>query len=231
MELLIILGVVAVIVLGIRGNVAAKRRAAERQNALAAWAASRNLSLDPTRTTAIETSHPEFPWLRICGDNRYAYNVTSGQMRGRSFCSFDYHYETTTTDEKGETTTCHWHLSAVIVGSDVPLKPLYIRPELFRDKVKTFFGAEDINFESAEFSSKFYVHSPDRRWAYDVLHQRAIEFLLGMPQFSIVLASNAVMVSGSKILDIDQLTAAADVACGILERLPEYVIRQQKEGK
>jgi hypothetical protein len=231
MHVLITLVVAVLIVLLIKHNIGVRKRWAERCNVLAAWAASNNMPIAQGRTQEIERGYcTDFPSLRTCGDDRYAYNVMKGKLRGRDFCFFDYHYQTTTTNEKGETTTTDWNFSAVVVSSEVPLKPLYIRPENAADKVKAFFGADDINFESKEFSAKYYVSSPDKRWAYDVLHPRTIEFLLGMPLLYINFATHNVMVSASKMFDVSMLIAATDVACGILERLPEYLIRQQKEG-
>jgi hypothetical protein len=44
--------------------------------------------------------------------------------------------------------------------------------------VAGFFGFDDIDFESSEFSSRFIVKSADKRFAYDVIHPRMMEFLL-----------------------------------------------------
>ena len=57
---------------------------------------------------------------------------------------------------------------------------LLIRPEGLFDKIKGAFGFDDIDFESEEFSRRFHVKSSDRRFAYDVLHPRMMEFLLAV---------------------------------------------------
>lgn len=57
---------------------------------------------------------------------------------------------------------------------------LTIEPETFGHKVRDTLGGEDIDVESDEFSRRFWVQSPDRRKAFDVLHPRAVEFLLGL---------------------------------------------------
>ena len=90
-----------------------------------------------------------------------------------------------------------------------------------------FFGKEDINFESAEFNRLFFVSSADRRWAYDVLHARTMEFLMASPRFAIQFSSDCVMAWRNSTFNPDDFGAAADVISGILERLPEYVIQQQ----
>jgi hypothetical protein len=144
--------------------------------------------------------------------------------------AFDYHYETHSTDSKGQRQTHHHHFSAVIVGSDVPLKPLLIRPEGFFDRVKGFFGFEDINFESAEFSRKFFVAAPDRKWAYDVLHQRAMEFLLVSPVFSLRFDTQCVIAWRSATFEPAEFTQALTLVRGLLEQIPDFVVKEQRRS-
>lgn len=170
---------------------------------------------------------PTFAGLRR-GDSRYAYNIMRGSWQQRDMIGFDYHYQTCTTDNKGRRQTHHHYFSAVIITSSIPLKPLLIRPEGFFDKMTEFFGADDIDFESAEFSRKFFVKSPDRRWAFDVLHARTMEFLLGQPMFQMQFARQEVMIWRDRTFKVQDFEAAADVVTGVLDRFPEYLIRQQK---
>ena len=198
------------------------RAGEKRKAALAAWAAGAGLRFDPQRRAGFDAQYPGFPCLRQ-GDHRYAYNVADGVWRGRGICAFDYHYETHSTDSKGRRQTHHHHFSAVILDSAVPLRPLAIRPENVFDKVASFLGFDDINFESAEFSRRFHVSSPDRRWAYDVLHARSIEFLLAAPVFSIQFdAGRAIAWRTARFAPAD-VEAAAGTIAGLLDRLPEYV--------
>jgi hypothetical protein len=53
-----------------------------------------------------------------------------------------------------------------------------IRRENVLDKLAGAFGFDDIDFESAEFSRKFCVKSPDKRFAYDLISAQMMEFLL-----------------------------------------------------
>ncbi|GAB4313987.1 MAG: hypothetical protein Kow0059_05470 [Candidatus Sumerlaeia bacterium] len=197
-----------------------------RRKELAAWAAANGLSFSAAHEYGVEGRHPGFRCLRR-GSNRFAYNLLRGTWRSRPFEGFDYHYETYTTDSKGRRQTHHHHFSCVVLGSPVPLKPLFIRPEGFWDKLAEFVGADDIDFESAEFSRTFYVKSPDRRWAYDVIHPRAMEFLLAQPRFSIEFDAGAVIAWLDRRFSPGEFAAAADVIHGLLERLPGYLVRQQ----
>lgn len=222
MEVVIVLFVVLVLVAIVYGYHAA----AQRRKAMAAWAAAHGMSFDPSHDNGMDDRFGEFDCLRQ-GSDRYAFNRMAGEWAGRGFLGFDYHYETHSTDSKGRRTTSHHHFSAVILDSKVPLRPLFIRPEGFFDKVTEFFGYDDIDFESAEFSRKFYVKSPDRRWAYDVIHQRTMEFLLAAPRFTMEFDRHHVIAYRSGQFKAAEFAAAAEVVAGMLERMPEYLVRQQ----
>ena len=198
----------------------------QRRKALAAFAASHGLRFEAGHDASLEDRFPDFDCLRR-GSRRYGYNRLRGQWNGREVLAFDYHYATHSTDSKGRRKTHHHHFSAVILRSNLPLRPLLIRPEGFFDKVKDFFGFEDIDFESAEFSRKFFVKSPDRKWAYDVLHTRAMQMLLDSPTFHIQFSTSHVIACRSRTFSVADFAAAAGVIEQLLDGLPEYVVRQQ----
>lgn len=93
-----------------------------------------------------------------------------------------------------------------------------------------FFGVDDIDFESAQFSREFRVKSPDKKWAYDVLHQRTMEFLLSNPRFSIEFDTEHVICWRNRRFNLQTRESAIGVAEGILDRLPEYLIRERRKG-
>jgi hypothetical protein len=204
-------------------------QARKRREALQAWAAGRGLSFDTGRDGSMDDRYAAFSCLRQ-GSDRYAYNIMRGRVGARRVEAFDYHYETYTTDSEGKRTTTHHHFSAVIVAAGLPLKPLMVRPENVFDKIAGAFGFDDIDFESAEFSRRYCVKSPDRKWAYDVLHARTIEFLMQQPKLMLEFDhAHALVWRGSK-LNAEGYEAALGVAMGVLDRLPEYVVEQQARG-
>lgn len=200
-----------------------------RREALGAWAAANGLAFSPAKDFGYDARFPAFACLRQ-GERRYAYNILSGTWKNRPFTGFDYHYETYSHDSKGHRQTHHHYFSAVVIGSAVPLKPLTIRPEGLFDKLAAAFGFDDIDFESAEFSRKFHVKAADRKYAYDVLHQRAIEFLLQSPVFSLEFDSRQVIAWRSKKFQPPEFERAAGVVHGLLDQLPAYLIAAMKEG-
>lgn len=202
--------------------------ARKRREELAAWAKSYGFRFLPDEDHSFDQRFSRFSCLQQ-GSRRYAYNVTLGMHFERTFSAFDYHYETYSTDSKGRRSTHHHYFSAVVVDSGLPLRPLYIRAEGWFDKIAEFVGVDDIDFESHEFSRKFHVKAPNRRWAYDVLPQETMEFLLGAPQFTIELQGTEVIAYRGSTFATGDFEAATHVVNGILDRLPKSVLRELKE--
>ena len=225
-------GVLAVVVLAALGAVGRQRR----RKAIAAWAHGIGLTYAPQRDPGLAARLPGFAVFHQ-GQNQYAFNVVSGVFEGREVVAFDYHYETEHTvtvrekDAQGrmhtrtETRITHHRFSAVLVRPELVLKPLLIRPEGLFDKVADFFGRGDLNFESAEFSRRYHVTAPDRRWAYDVLHARTIDFLLDQPRLVVEMDPHHVLVMrpGQQTMSAETFDAAVRTVDGVLDLLPEYV--------
>lgn len=116
------------------------------------------------------------------GHSRYAYNTMSGPLRMGDVTldvqAGDYHFAVTRSNGKSSSTQ-HYNFSYLAVRCGQPGTPrVTIRREGFFDSISAALGFNDIDFESAEFSRLFHVSSSDKRFAYDLLHPRAIEMLL-----------------------------------------------------
>jgi len=200
----------------------------KRRKELAGWAQVNGLKFLPEKDHSVWMRYQPFKCLQR-GEDRYAYNIMVGTSGTRVMSAFDYHYETHSTNSKGQRQTHHHYLSALVVDAGLPLKPLFIRPEGLLDKVTEFVGIDDIDFESAEFSQKFFVKSPDRRWAYDVLHQKTMELMLAYPRFHIDFQGSQVMAYyDNKTFTLGEFGSALKVVTGILDYLPESVVRELK---
>jgi len=213
--------IVIIAILAVAGLVYSLYASSKRRQALAAWAQSKGLSFDSTKDPIMDGKYYDFKCLNR-GHSRYAYNIMKGNWAGREITAFDYHYAT----GSGRNRSDHY-FSAVILQSPIPLKPLYIRREHFFDKLTEFIGFDDIDFESADFSKKFYVKSPDKKWAYDVIHQRMMEYLLTSPQFNIEFGLMHVIAWRNRRFKPQDFEDAANLIKGIFDRFPDYLIKQQ----
>lgn len=198
--------------------------AVQRRKKIEAYAKSQGWTFSPDKDKRRQDHYPQFKCLRR-GHSRYAYNIMNGNRDGRDITAFDYHYVT----GHGKSRRVH-NFSTIVIQSPLPLKPLYLRPENIFDRVTNFFGYDDIDFESAEFSRQFFVKAQDKRWAYDILHQRMIEYLLEAPKFHIQFDAKEIMVWRNKRFNERDFDDAFTLIQGTLSRLPEYVKKQQLEN-
>lgn len=213
------------IALAMWGYIQAQRRKQE----LSDWARKLNFQFDPNEDYGFDTRYTQFSCLRQ-GSNRYAYNRIEGRRNDRPILAFDYHYETYSTDSKGHRQTHHHYFSAVIVHTDLPLKPLLIREESFFDKLTEFVGFDDIDFESNEFSRSFYVKSPDKKWAYDVIHQKTMEFLLNAPRFTLEFSGREIIAYRGRTFSTTDFEHGILVIEELLALLPDYLLRELREA-
>jgi len=194
----------------------------KRRRRLKAWAMGRKLQFQSTKDKEFRRLFPAVKILHK-GHSRFARNIITGALGGRELTACDYEYTT------GHGKNRHTHrLSLVFVRSRIPLVPLFIRPENMFDRVGEFIGLDDIDFESAEFSRTFHVSSPDKRWAYDVIHGRMMEYLLAQPRFRIEFALDHIIVYRTRRFDVADFDAAIKLARGVDKRIPEYVVREIK---
>ena len=160
------------------------------------------------------------------GENRYARNVLSGTYQQNQVLAFDYHYETHSTDSKGNRTTEHHWFSFFILTLPALFPDLTIRHENFLTKVAEVFGCQNIKFESAEFSKTFCVRSPDKKFAYDVCNAKMMEYLLANRDLSVEIENQALALAFDRCLSVEQVEANLQRLIEIRSRLPDYLFSQ-----
>ena len=178
MHILFILIVIIFIAVGAYyGHLQHQKRIAE----LTALAAEYGWRFDPGKIHSHDSDYSHFE-IFSRGHSRYAYNTIYGQMEIEGDLwpvqLGDYHYKITSNNGKKSSTRTYTFSYAIVDLPYVSVPELTIRREGFFDKVAGFFGFDDIDFESAEFSDRFSVKSSDKKFAYAVIHPRMMEFLL-----------------------------------------------------
>lgn len=215
---------IAVVVVGlvIAGIIFSAIAARKRREALFNLAQRLNLNFDPGQDFGIPDRFGFLKQLAL-GNNRYATNVLSGNFQQNEILAFDYHYETESTDSKGNRTTQHHWFSIFILTLAANFPELTIRREGFFTKIAEVFGYQDINFESAEFSKTFNVRSPDKKFAYDVCNVRMMEYLLANRDLSVELENEAIALAFNTRLAPEQIEVNLQRLVEIRSRLPEYL--------
>lgn len=173
------------------------QQAVQRRNDLMRIADGLGWAFDPSSHSDWDDRFPQFGCFRE-GHSRSAYNLINGSLHIADRVYFttlgDYTFKITTNNGKSSSTSTY-HFSFAVVRlpfSGVP--QLAVRPEQFFDGLGAFFGFDDIDFESAEFSRAYHVKSPDKRFAYNLIDPRMIEFLMAGKPRTFELAENVLCI-------------------------------------
>jgi len=152
------------------------------------------------------------------GRARRASNVLRGRRGELEFELFDYRF---TTGNGKNKRTHRYGIAAAHVP--VRFRPLRIRPEGIFDKLASFAGFDDINFESHEFSARYHVSCDDRQFAYQVIHPQAIEHLLRCPPLHWQMNGNVIVIHRSGAFKPDEIPRVVESAEGFVRMVPNFV--------
>jgi hypothetical protein len=222
MPYIIPLVIVAVLVVAAIGAIYGVIQARKRQEGLFELAQRLGLDFSAAEDREIADGYGFLKQLAE-GENRYACNVLSGTYQQNQVLAFDYHYETHTTDSKGNRETQHHWFSFFILTLPAVFPDLTIRRENLLTKVAEAFGYQDIKFESAEFSRAFCVRSPDKKFAYDVCNAQMMEYLLANRDLSVEIENQVLALAFNTRLSVEQIAANLQRQVEIRSRLPQYL--------
>ena len=210
---------IAIIALGIFGYMQEKKRG----EALALIARQLGLSFSPHKDRSLASQYGFLDRLRA-GSNRYCYNVMRGVgKKGEHVCLFDYHYETKSRDSEGRTKTNHHYYSVYTLIMPKSFPELIIEPEGFFAKIAQAFGFDDIDFESHEFSRRYKVKSPDKKFAYDVCNAQMIDYLLNQEKLAIELEGNTLAMTFGGRMKPENVAYNYDRLHKIRSLMPDYL--------
>jgi hypothetical protein len=155
------------------------------------------------------------------GEMIEAFHVLRGKYRGRTMVAFDCkHCDRGFGPDRSEPR----YLSVVLAElPDACFPDLLIRPERLTDKIAEACGAEEIDFDSHEFSSRFWVQAENRKFAYDVVNDTMMSFLLAGSRWTVELGGSAAAISNGHELLPSEIAPALDFLCDFLDRIPRYV--------
>jgi hypothetical protein len=210
------------VALAVAAAVYAAMAARKRREELSALAVRLGLRFDPAEHREL-AGRFEFLNHLAQGSNRYAFNVLSGEHQGNEVLIFDYHYETYSSDSKGQRQTYHHYFSFFILMLPMSFPELRITREGVFSKIAQALGYDDIDFESAEFSRAFCVRSKDKKFAYDVCNSQMMEYLLANRDLSIEIERNALALAFNQRLSAAAIESNLRRLLEIRVRLPEYL--------
>jgi hypothetical protein len=204
--------------------IAAHKAEQKRQAEYSAWATEQGWRF--TRAKDRDIYH-QFRFLDGLnrGSNRYAFNTLTGDWQGYPAIGFTFHYQTTSTDSKGRTTTHHHNFGVVAIQIEASFPELQLKPESWLSRLGHALGAQDIDFESIEFSKAFEVKSEDKKLAYDFCHTGMMEYLLRHRDSSLELDGTWLAIFDRAKLEPNEIEPYLGRLLKIRQLMPEYLFR------
>jgi len=215
-------GIAALIVVAIVYGVI---KARERREAMARLAARLGLRYYADDPWDMPSRYGHFDLFQH-GHSKRASNILAGDLDGRSVVAFDYRYKT----GSGKNETTH-HYQGAVLETPIVAPRLRMRQESVLDRVASWVGYDDIDFESDEFSRRYHVKSEDRRFAYDILHARLIDYLLQCGTAPAMEMQGPLMLvydSGhGSVANVQRLLV---IGQEVIRSIPDYVLKARGAG-
>ena len=111
------------------------------------------------------------------------YNTFHGYYQSFLITFFDYSFS-------AGKARYYWSVYILELRSNFP--DLLISHETMESRIAEALGQNHITFESAKFSRKFRVRCLDKKFAYEVCHQKMMEFLLANRDLTIEIKGGAI---------------------------------------
>jgi len=192
----------------------------KRRSLLLQWAAANNWSFAASDDTWCNRWQGD-PFGE--GSNRQARNVLTGQWKGRQFASFDYSYETHTSDGRGGQRTETHYYAVTAVNLPTYLPRLQVTPENLLTRLGNALGLSDIELESEDFNRAFRVHANDAKFASDVLTPRTMQMLLSRPRFSWRIEGVDILCWADGEQHPGEITARVATMLDVVAGIPSFV--------
>lgn len=152
------------------------------------------------------------------GHSKKAYNTLYGEKNGLFTVVTDYQY----TEGSGKNSHTYYK-TYCIIDTDKRFAQLQARPENFLDTIASWVGFDDIDFEYKEFNDAFYVRCRDKKFAYDIIHAKMMEYLLRHRGLHFEMAGRSVLAHYDKTIRPVEYPALISSAQGIIGLLPTYM--------
>lgn len=221
----IVIVVLTIIIAAIIAGIRAER---ERRAALARLASGLGLSYDPDHDRSHDDRYGHFGCFKT-GHTRSAYNTMRGHVAiadlSLRLVMGDYQYSITTSNGKTTQTTTYY-FSFIIAHLPWPVMPsLSVSRESFFHRIGQALGFDDIDFESAEFSRRFLVKGSDKRFVYDLIDARMMEFLMGREPPAITIDQGQLLLSsGNGRWTPSEFESQIAWMRGFFEHWPRHVV-------
>ena len=156
------------------------------------------------------------------GSDRYAFNVLRGSYQGQALFIFDYHFQT----GSGKNRQDHLNTMLMLVVKEAFPQMFISRENLLREMMTAFGIADEIKFESAEFSKAFCVRCKDKKFAYDVCNAQMMEFLLANRDLQPEIQGPVISIAFEPQLPVEKIEFNLQRLAQVRSLMPDYLFTQ-----
>jgi len=164
----------------------------------------------------------EYPFWRR--QDRKARHLVQFAHEGFHVESFEFSYT-----EGKYRHPAHMHVTSIVIPHDVPF--LQIRPENARDPVRRFFGAEDTQFEPADFNEMWLVHGEVPEFTHDVISTQMMNWLLERPGRNFSLHRCFLFSYAGHRMVPEAILGQADRLIEFYRQVPDYAWHRTTPGR
>ncbi|MEO6957601.1 MAG: DUF3137 domain-containing protein [Antricoccus sp.] len=152
------------------------------------------------------------------GSSRKASNVLTGHLKGRPVVTFDYQFTTGSGDDQ---TTHNYVITAAQIPRAFP--KLVVDPESASGRMARRLGFKDIELESETFNKQYKIKCDNRKFAYDVLHPRFMEWMLQTNSAGFTIAGPYVVIARYGALTESALDNDFAYISTVIDHMPNFV--------
>lgn len=156
------------------------------------------------------------------GSSRRATHVLRGQWGGREAVVFSYRYVVQHNNGQ-HTTSTTYRFTVCALRLPVAVPRLELTSENVLTRLAGAFGFEDLELENEDFNRRFRVSADDRRFAYDVLHPRAMEQVLAWPALNLRLSGADALLWERGTCDPEHVLSRLAALSQVVDGIPAYV--------
>jgi hypothetical protein len=163
------------------------------------------------------------------GHSRDAEHVLRGEHRGRQLMAFEYSYKETQGSGQDRRTVTYTH-TVVALSTPAQRPTLQVGREGFGRKLLGFVGVRDLQLESEQFNETFHIKTsggmPAEKFAYDVLHPRMMEWMLGDQRALSApfrFERDDLLTWDRAKIELTKVQWMLDFLCDVLDRVPSFV--------
>ena len=222
--------ITVIVILAVVMTVFSYRARKKRREALKMLADQLGWSFDPSSDRHLDREFRQFKIFQQ-GHSRSAYNTLRGLMEIKGLTcrckAGDYLYKVTSSNGKSQQTTTYTFSYLIVDHPFHNLPHLVIRPEHMFDKLASAFGFDDIDFESAEFSKRFFIKCKDKQFAYNVIDQRMMDFLLAdTPGMFDLESEDCCLSDGKSTWTPEQFRLKINWMIQFFDHWPDFVVEE-----